>query len=231
MKHTATSIFFTNFWYLNFEMIHRQLLLQSVIQQTKTLTTKMCMEYVFVHIQYVFSRKRKKWNEWREIWRLIMPPTQNHFRYWWIASLLFRGKRRPSLKVVCEHRNGKISWTVGKDGEEDVPRDPDPHTETRKEPRNRFPAWRAVSTTLSCVPARQAAGGTDSSESIPGLLKRLQIRTLVILQYSPVQSPWNLHRWPFDLAPVFSQTDRSSLSSLYGGRGALRGITVLAPPH
>ncbi len=47
-----------------------------------------------------------------------------------------------------------------------------------KEPRNRFPAWLAATTTLFVVPARQAAqaGGIDSSESIPGLLKRLQIR-------------------------------------------------------
>jgi hypothetical protein len=47
-----------------------------------------------------------------------------------------------------------------------------------KEPRNRFLAWRTGMTTLYVVPARQAtqAGGTDSSESIPGLLKCLQIR-------------------------------------------------------
>jgi hypothetical protein len=46
-----------------------------------------------------------------------------------------------------------------------------------KEPRNRFPAWRAGTTTLFDVPARQAtqAGGIDSLESIPGLLKRFQI--------------------------------------------------------
>jgi hypothetical protein len=41
-----------------------------------------------------------------------------------------------------------------------------------KEPRNRFPAWRAVMTTLFVIPARQAtqAGRTDSSESILGSL-------------------------------------------------------------
>jgi hypothetical protein len=49
-----------------------------------------------------------------------------------------------------------------------------------KEPRNRFSAWRAGTTTLFVVPARQAswAGGIESSESIPGLLKHLQIRAL-----------------------------------------------------
>ncbi len=44
-----------------------------------------------------------------------------------------------------------------------------------KEPRNRFPDG---TTTLLDVPARQAtweAGGVDSLESVPGLLKRLQI--------------------------------------------------------
>ncbi len=48
-----------------------------------------------------------------------------------------------------------------------------------KEPRNRFPAWRADMTTV--VPTRQAtitAGGIYSSESIPGLHKRLQLRAL-----------------------------------------------------
>jgi hypothetical protein len=47
-----------------------------------------------------------------------------------------------------------------------------------KEPRNRFPAWRAGTITLFVAPARHAtqAGGIESSESIPGLLKRLQIR-------------------------------------------------------
>jgi hypothetical protein len=47
-----------------------------------------------------------------------------------------------------------------------------------KEPRNRFPAWRAGTTTLFDVPAHQATwgGGIDSLESIPGLLKHLQIR-------------------------------------------------------
>ncbi len=44
-----------------------------------------------------------------------------------------------------------------------------------KEPRNRFPAWRAGTTTLFDVPARQATGGIDSLESIPEFLKRLQI--------------------------------------------------------
>jgi hypothetical protein len=46
-----------------------------------------------------------------------------------------------------------------------------------QEPRNRFPPWRAGTTTLYDVPARQA-GGIDFLESIPGLLKRLQIRAL-----------------------------------------------------
>jgi hypothetical protein len=47
-----------------------------------------------------------------------------------------------------------------------------------KEPRNRFPAWRVGTTTLFVVQACQAAwaGGIGSSESIPGLHKRLQIR-------------------------------------------------------
>jgi hypothetical protein len=49
-----------------------------------------------------------------------------------------------------------------------------------KEPRNRFPAWRAGTTTLLVVPARQVAqaGAIDSSESIHGLHERLQIRAL-----------------------------------------------------
>ncbi len=47
-----------------------------------------------------------------------------------------------------------------------------------KEPRNRFPARRAGTTTLFCAPARQVtqAGEIDSSDSIPGLHKRVQIR-------------------------------------------------------
>ncbi len=49
-----------------------------------------------------------------------------------------------------------------------------------KEPRNRFPAWRAGTKNPiwgTLVPARQAssAGWIDSLELIPGLLKRLQI--------------------------------------------------------
>jgi hypothetical protein len=49
-----------------------------------------------------------------------------------------------------------------------------------KEPRNRFLARWAGTTTLFVVTARQAtlAVGIDSSEPISGLLKRLQIRTL-----------------------------------------------------
>ncbi len=45
------------------------------------------------------------------------------------------------------------------------------------EPRNRFPTWRARIATLFDVPARKdtSAGGIDSLESIPGLLKRLKI--------------------------------------------------------
>ncbi len=52
-----------------------------------------------------------------------------------------------------------------------------------KELRNRFPAWRAGPTILFDVPARQAtlASGIDSLESIPGLHKRLQIRTLAVM--------------------------------------------------
>ncbi len=47
-----------------------------------------------------------------------------------------------------------------------------------KEPRNRFPAWRGGTTIIFVVPARQAtwASGINFSESIPGLLKCLQIR-------------------------------------------------------
>ncbi len=47
-----------------------------------------------------------------------------------------------------------------------------------KEHRNWFPVWRAGTATLFDVPASQAtlAGGIDSLESIPGLLKRQQIR-------------------------------------------------------
>ncbi len=49
-----------------------------------------------------------------------------------------------------------------------------------KEPRNRFPAWLAGTTTLFDVTANQAtwAVGIDSLELISGLLNRLQIRTL-----------------------------------------------------
>ncbi len=47
-----------------------------------------------------------------------------------------------------------------------------------KEPRSRFPARRAGTTTLFDVPARLAtkAGGIGFLEKIPGLLKSLQIR-------------------------------------------------------
>jgi hypothetical protein len=50
-----------------------------------------------------------------------------------------------------------------------------------KKPRNRFLAWRAATTTLFDLPARQAtqAGGIGSLESIAGLLKRLQIRAQI----------------------------------------------------
>jgi hypothetical protein len=46
------------------------------------------------------------------------------------------------------------------------------------EPMIRFPTWRARTTTLFDVPARQTtqAGGIDFLVSIPGILKRLQIR-------------------------------------------------------
>jgi hypothetical protein len=45
-----------------------------------------------------------------------------------------------------------------------------------------IPVWRAGTTTLFAVPARQAtlAGGIDSLEAIPGLPKRLQIRALIL---------------------------------------------------
>jgi hypothetical protein len=66
-----------------------------------------------------------------------------------------------------------------------------------KEPRNRFPAWRACTTTLFVVPARQATwvGGIGLSESIPGLYKRLQIRAQG--RYSARTQPFNsrLRRW------------------------------------
>ncbi len=66
-----------------------------------------------------------------------------------------------------------------------------------KEPRNRFPAWRAGMTALLLVPARQAtqAGEIDSSESIPGLLERLQLRActlptlLVPREFPPPPTP------------------------------------------
>ncbi len=47
-----------------------------------------------------------------------------------------------------------------------------------KEPRNRFPAWQAGTTTLFDVPAYQAtkAAVVNSLESIPGLLNSLKIR-------------------------------------------------------
>jgi hypothetical protein len=53
-----------------------------------------------------------------------------------------------------------------------------------QEPKNRFPAWRAVTTTLFDVPARQDTwvGGIDSLESIPGLLKSLKNRALYFRQ-------------------------------------------------
>jgi hypothetical protein len=47
-----------------------------------------------------------------------------------------------------------------------------------KDTRNRFQAWRAGTTTLFVVQARQASwfGGIHYLESIPGLHKRLKIR-------------------------------------------------------
>jgi hypothetical protein len=55
-----------------------------------------------------------------------------------------------------------------------------PYFKPFKAPRNRFPAWRAGTTTIFVVPAHQAtqAREIDALESIPGLLKRLQIRAL-----------------------------------------------------
>jgi hypothetical protein len=51
------------------------------------------------------------------------------------------------------------------------------------EPRNRFPVWRDGTKSLLEVPTCQAteAGGIDSLESIPGLLKRLKIWFLLEL--------------------------------------------------
>jgi hypothetical protein len=49
-----------------------------------------------------------------------------------------------------------------------------------RSPRNRFPSWRAGTTTLFDLPARQTINNLAESipwKSIPGLLKRLQIRT------------------------------------------------------
>jgi hypothetical protein len=51
-----------------------------------------------------------------------------------------------------------------------------------EESRNRFPAWRPGTTTLFDVPGRQAIQGLV--ESIPGLLKRLQIRAQRWQMYS-----------------------------------------------
>ncbi len=55
---------------------------------------------------------------------------------------------------------------------------PSPNMKT--EPRNRFPAWRAGTTTLFDVRYRPARlyCGIDSLDSIPRLLKRLRIRAL-----------------------------------------------------
>jgi hypothetical protein len=48
---------------------------------------------------------------------------------------------------------------------------------------NRFSAWRDGTATLFVVPARQAtkAAGIDSSELMPGLHKRLQIRAQLLM--------------------------------------------------
>ncbi len=75
---------------------------------------------------------------------------------------------------------------------------------TFKEPRNRFQAWRAGSKTLFDITTRQATWAGDSLESIPGLLKRLQIRAL---QYdNPIPSRF--------LAPV----DCSEIPAQYWGK-------------
>ncbi len=65
-----------------------------------------------------------------------------------------------------------------------------------KEHRNRFPAWRAGTTTLLVVPARHAsnAGGMQSSESIPGLLKRLQRRALVLTWFRNLITTLKVHK-------------------------------------
>jgi hypothetical protein len=64
-----------------------------------------------------------------------------------------------------------------------------PYLRPFKELRNRFPAWRTGTTTLYVVPPRQAtkASGIDSSESMPGLYKRLQIRALYAVAFMVVQ--------------------------------------------
>ncbi len=63
-----------------------------------------------------------------------------------------------------------------------------------REPRYRFPAWRAGTTTIFFVPARQVskACGIESSESVPGLHNRLQIRAQegIILLLHNVTSTW-----------------------------------------
>ncbi len=61
-----------------------------------------------------------------------------------------------------------------------------------KETRNRCPAWRAGMTTLFLVPARQASqpGEIDTSESIPGLHKRLQIRALAVRGGPSLRKHW-----------------------------------------
>ncbi len=100
-----------------------------------------------------------------------------------------------------------------------------------KEARNRFPAWHAGTTTLFDVPARQAteAGEIDYSESIPGLLKGLQIRALMsweqflaelcYLSQLSISSPFQVRQGSAILC-VFMITESSSWE---GGKGGTQG--------
>jgi hypothetical protein len=61
-----------------------------------------------------------------------------------------------------------------------------------EEPSNRFPGWRARTTSLLFVPARRAtfSNGIDFSESIPGLHKRLQIWAQTIICFGAQSPDW-----------------------------------------
>jgi hypothetical protein len=88
------------------------------------------------------------------------------------------GTLSPNFKFFREHRNRFCLRSLA-----DRARICKPF----KEHRNRFPAGRAGTKTLFVVPVRQATetGGNNYSESIPGLLKRLQIRAQPYLSYRP----------------------------------------------